>query len=286
MTMPTRLDRCLDEAAHKLATSGIEAPRREARLLMGHCLGRDPAQLLGPQAETVSESEQYFSLVDRRARHEPLSYILGRREFWSLEFEVGPDVLDPRPDSEILVETALRFWPEAPATARVLDLGTGSGCLLLSLLHERRQASGVGIDFSSAALEIAKRNAASLGLGDRTIFLQGDWARGIGDRFDIILANPPYIASDEIDDLEPEVAVFEPLLALDGGADGLDAYRRLAPELMRLTAPSGKTFLEIGVGQMESVTRILEGSGMEVFSTSKDLAGHTRCLAAQPRKRS
>lgn len=283
MTAFRRLDDCLDEAARRLTASGIESPRREARLLMAHWLDRDPAQLLGPQSEAVMAPATYFELVARRARREPLSHLLGRREFWSLDFEVGPAVLDPRPDSEILVETVLKDRPETEAPFTVLDFGTGSGCLLLSVLHERPGATGIGVDRSAAALEVAMRNARRLGVAERARFIESDWAEAVSGTFDVILANPPYIESAAIDGLAPEISVFDPRLALDGGADGLDAYRRLAPGLARLAAADARVYLEIGAGQKAAVGDIFKQAGLTICATAADLAGHVRCLVAQPR---
>jgi release factor glutamine methyltransferase len=276
-----RLDECLNEAAIRLAATGIEAPRREARLLMGHWLGRDPATLLGVQAELVSALGPYFDLVARRARHEPLSHLVGRREFWSLSFEVSNQVLDPRPDSEVLVESVLKIFTQKTGALSLLDLGTGSGCLILSVLHERSEATGIGVDVSGAALEIANRNARNLSLSSRVAFVRGEWGAALSGSFDAILANPPYIPTSHIMGLAPDVVDFDPHLALDGGMDGLDCFRALAEDTRRLLAPGGKAFFEIGDGQEGAVAEILQVAALNVVDQIADLAGCTRCLIAQ-----
>ncbi|MDA0655141.1 MAG: peptide chain release factor N(5)-glutamine methyltransferase [Proteobacteria bacterium] len=281
MSATLRLDECLNEAAIRLAAIGIDAPRHEARLLMGHWLGRDPAMLLGVQAELVSAPEPYFDLVARRARHEPLSHLVGWREFWSLSFEVSNQVLDPRPDSEVLVESVLKFFTPQTGAMRLLDLGTGSGCLILSVLHELFGATGIGVDVSGAALEIANRNARNLSLSARVAFVRGDWGAALSGSFDGILANPPYIPTGHIMGLAPDVADFEPHLALDGGVDGLDCFRALAADTRRLLAPGGKAFFEIGEGQEVAVEEILRAAALNVVDRIADLAGRTRCLIAQ-----
>ena len=277
---PIHIGGCLDEAARRLVDAGIVGARKEARLLMGYWLNRDPAQLFGPQYEEVGAPESFFDLVDRRVGREPLSHLVGRREFWSLEFEVSDSVLDPRPDSEVLIETGLLHWPNRSDSFSVLDLGTGSGCLLLSLLRNRPRAIGVGVDVSGAALEIARRNAARIVPDGRAQFLKSDWGSSISQPFDLVVANPPYIPSNQISELDAEVTNFEPLLALDGGLDGLDAYRAIAEDLVRLTTPTGIILLEIGSGQSEQVASILEKSGLVVKCIKNDLAGRNRCLVA------
>ena len=277
---PKQIGVCLHEATQRLLDAGIMGARTEARLLMGYWLNRDPAELFGPQDEEVDAPESYFDLVDRRVSREPLSHLVGRREFWSIEFEVSDNVLDPRPDSEVLIETGLSHWPNRSDSFSVLDLGTGSGCLLLSLLRNRPYAIGVGVDVSGAALEIARRNAARIVPDGRAQFLKANWGSSISQPFDLVVVNPPYIPSDQIPKLDAEVANFEPLLALDGGPDGLNAYRSLATDLARLTTPNGIILLEIGSDQSEQVTSILEKCGLVVECIKNDLAGRNRCLVA------
>jgi release factor glutamine methyltransferase len=219
-------------------------------------------------------------MVRRREMREPIAYILGAKEFWSLPLEVGPAVLIPRPESESLVEAALGRIGGRAAPCRLLDLGTGSGCLLLALLSELPQAIGLGVDLSPDALEIARRNTERLGLTARARFMQGSWGRGLGDRFDLIVSNPPYVGSGQLDGLEPEVRAFEPAIALSAGPDGLAAYRSLIPDCARLLEPNGALVLEIGQGQGDAVARILAAHGFRVAERRPDLAGIERCLVA------
>jgi release factor glutamine methyltransferase len=218
------------------------------------------------------------ALVARRAGHEPLALILGRREFWSLDFAVSPATLIPRPDSETLVEAALAAFANRMPPRRVLDLGTGTGCLLLAVLSEFSAAFGVGVDCCFAAAALAARNAAALGLAARAAFLCGDWAAALDARFDLVLSNPPYIATGQLAFLMPDVAGFEPPAALDGGADGLCAYRTLLPALARLLARDGIAVLEVGAGQAETVARMAGNAGY-VAVPRPDLAGIPRALA-------
>jgi release factor glutamine methyltransferase len=275
----------LADVARKLAAAGIEEPRREARYLICQALGVGPEALV-VAPDRVLEPEAFArldALAVRRAAREPLSKIVGSREFWSLPFQVTAATLDPRPDSETVIEAALAAIPDRAAPLRILDFGTGSGCLLLTLLSELYGASGVGIDISAPALAVAARNAAALGLSERTCFIRSDWGHGIAGWFDLIVANPPYVPTGEIAALAPEVVHHEPRAALDGGQDGMDAYRALAPHVGRLLAPAGIAIFEIGVLQADSVSRILDGSGLAVHSYTHDLAGRIRCLTARRR---
>jgi release factor glutamine methyltransferase len=272
----------LRAATRALAAGGVELPALEARLLVGHALALSREALLAEPARPVSCAEAHAleRLVARRRTQEPLAYILGEREFWSLPFMVSPAVLVPRPDSETLVETALsRLGESGAGPLRILDLGTGSGCLLLALLSERPTAFGVGVDRSEAALTVARANAASLGLGARSAFVCADWGAAFAEGcFDLIVANPPYIDAEGLARLEPTVRCFEPEGALSGGADGLDAYRALGPELPRLLSPSGFAVVEMGAGQLDPVARLLAGAGLGVSGVGRDLAGNDRCL--------
>jgi release factor glutamine methyltransferase len=269
----------LTAATNRLRAAGVDAPRRDARLLMARALRADEASLVAGSGHVLErrQAAAFAALVRRRSRREPLSHVIGRREFWSLNFTVGPAVLDPRPDSECLVEAALAFAPGRGAPLRVLDLGTGSGCLLLAVLSERPLAKGVGVDAAPAALELARRNARDLGLEPRARFVRGDWGRRLRGPFDLVLCNPPYVRTGDIAALEPEVARFEPRLALDGGPDGLDAYRRLLPDLARL-ARKGVGVVEIGDGQAGAVSAIAAQAGLTAIARREDLAGRARCL--------
>jgi len=215
-------------------------------------------------------------MVQRRAAREPLAYILGWQEFWSLRFSVSPATLVPRADSETLIEAALRSRPDG--VGRVLDLGTGTGCLLLAVLSEFAGAWGVGVDRNPAAAELARQNAAALGLTGRCAMLAADWAAPLEGRFDLILSNPPYIEASAIPTLMPEVSRFEPLRALDGGPDGLSAYRSILGDLRRLLEPGGLAILEFGIGQGPALCALAEAAGFQRLSMRSDLGGTPRVL--------
>jgi release factor glutamine methyltransferase len=270
----------LKDGAARLAKAGIDGAAREVRLLLQAAAGIPVAtQIAFPERTIAPDAAARFdALLERRVRREPMAHILGQREFWSLAFKVTADTLDPRPDSETLVQAVLDQVPERSAPVRLVDFGTGTGCLLLSLLHELPNAVGLGVDASAAALAIAAENANALGLAQRTTFRRGHWDDGIEPGFDIVLSNPPYIPSGDIPGLQPEVASFEPRLALDGGADGLDAYRRLGPAAMRLLVSDGLAALEIGIGQGDSVRRMMAAAGLRHIATARDLAAVERCL--------
>ncbi len=274
-------------ASRRLARAGIAGARLDARVLIGHALGAGDGAVLGHTRRglTPDERRRLAALVARRARREPLAHIVGSREFWSLPFAVTADTLVPRPDSETVVEAALGWVADPDAPLSVLDMGTGSGCLLLALLSELPRALGVGIDISEAALKVARGNARALGLEGRVRFVRSHWGAGLRRRFHVILANPPYVPDGDFWALEPEVSAFEPRLALAGGADGLDGHRAVAPWLAGLLAPAGAVFLEIGAGQGPAVAGILRGHGLQHVETKCDLAGIPRCLVAAHRAR-
>ena len=267
-----RVREALTAPARRLEAVSM-TPRLDAELLMAHALGMSREDMLLSAMDGEAPAA-FAALLARRLAHEPVAYITGRRAFWTIELEVGPGVLVPRPDSETLIDAAVeRFGPRGPAT--ILDLGTGPGTLLLAALDQWPQARGLGIDRSEDALAYARRNAARLGLGDRAQLRLGDWGEGIEGRFDLVLANPPYVAADA--DLPPDVADHEPAAALFAGADGLDDYRRLAPQLPRLIAPGGIACVEIGAGQKQAVAALFGAAGLTVASRD-DLAGVARCL--------
>lgn len=270
----------LSEAAARLRAAGIPAPRFEARLLIAHGLGVGAEQVIGHPERALSAGERarIAALVTARAARRPLAQVTGKREFWSLEFEVTAHTLDPRPDSECLVAAALAHVPDRGAPLRVLDLGTGTGCLLLAVLSELPNATGTGVDISTEAVTVARRNAARLGMEARARFVTGDWGAGIEGPFDLILANPPYIPAGDLARLEPEVAEFEPRAALDGGADGLDAYRAMLPGLARLLGERGMAVAEIGAGQKEAVVGLVDNSGLGLCAIARDLGGRARGL--------
>jgi release factor glutamine methyltransferase len=270
----------LSAAAARLAAAGIDGAMREARLLLQAAAGIPIAiQIAFPERTAATDAAARFEqLLVRRAGREPMAHILGQREFWSLAFRVTADTLDPRPDSESLVQAVLDQVPDRSAALRLVDFGTGTGCLLLSLLHELPNATGVGVDVSAAALAIATGNADALGLSSQASFRCGNWDDGLETGFDLLVSNPPYIPSGEIAALQPEVASFEPRLALDGGPDGLDAYRRLGPATARLLAPGGLAAFEIGLGQADSVRGIMAAAGLRHIATVRDLAAVERCV--------
>ncbi|MGE0667027.1 MAG: peptide chain release factor N(5)-glutamine methyltransferase [Sphingomonadales bacterium] len=263
----------------RLAAAGVGSAALDATLLLCAATGerREAVMAYPERFAPAAAAETYRAMIDRRAAREPVSRILGRREFWGLDFAVAPPVLDPRPDTETLVRAALD-WLEYRPASRIVDLGTGSGCILLSLLHERPDDTGIGVDASQAALAVARGNAGVLGLSRRAAFVQGDWTAGLRDAAaDLVVSNPPYIPSGDITALEPEVREFDPMGALDGGPDGLAAYRAIAASLGRVLAPGGGAFLEIGAGQEDAVTALFEAAGASV-QRFRDLSGRVRCL--------
>jgi release factor glutamine methyltransferase len=274
----------LAEAAAALAQAGIEAPAREARLLLAHALGL-PANSVPDRSRPVDPAP-FRALLARRCAREPMALIVGHCGFWTLDLEVSPATLIPRADSETLVEAALAAWPDRALVRRVLDLGTGTGCLLLACLSEFPQAWGLGIDRSPPAAALARRNADRLGLGGRCAMLCANWADPLaaGAGFELVLSNPPYIESADIPRLMPEVAAHEPRGALDGGADGLAAYRAILPALPRLLAPGGMAVLELGRGQPPAVSALAVQQGLAVADLRDDMAGIPRALVlARPR---
>jgi release factor glutamine methyltransferase len=264
--------------ANQLASAGIEDPRREARLILAAALQTDAA---GTLARENIEPKAFEPLLARRAAREPLAYITGRREFWGLEFAVSPATLIPRPDSETIIEAALETFPKRNAVQRILDLGTGTGCLLLAALNEFPEAFGIGTDLSAAAAALAQHNAESLGLSARAAFVMAEWAEPINGTFNLILSNPPYIPEPEIVDLMPEVRNYEPHLALNGGADGLAAYRAIIAGLPRLLAEGGAAILELGLGQEKPVAALAQAAGFSA-KTRPDLAKIPRAMVVTP----
>jgi len=267
-------------AAERLGAAGVAGPRRDAHLLLAAASSPGSRTPLAAGAEPLPADRlgRFEALVARRCRREPVSRILGRREFWSLELAITAATLDPRPDSETLVAAVVDRIGDPGRPRRVLDLGTGSGNLLLAVLAELPGAWGVGLDIDPAALAVARGNAAALALAGRASFAAGDWASALTGGWDVILCNPPYVRSGEIAGLAPEVAGFEPLGALDGGPDGLAAYRRVVPELPRLLAPEGLAAVELGAGQADAVTAMAAAEGLESVACLADLAGIQRCL--------
>ena len=242
--------------AQAFRPAGIEEADADARLLIGHALHLDRTRLIA-QSDRILEAREIATmsvLAARRLKHEPVSRILGQKEFWSLALAVTPDVLVPRPETETIVEAALDYVLRGGLRMerlRILDIGTGSGALLLALLHELPHATGIGTDVSEAALQVAQTNAAKFGFGTRCNFVACDIASHIQGSFDLVISNPPYVVHDEIATLAPEVREYDPMVALDGGDDGLTAYRAIAADAERLLAPGGRLFVELGAGQEE-----------------------------------
>ena len=270
----------LRDGAAILIAAGIDNHRLESRLLLAHALGCSSEDLIRDLSVKVGPSG-FSTLLARRAAHEPMAFILGWREFWSLRFRVSPATLIPRPDSETVVEAALARFPSVQTELRALDLGTGTGCLLLSVLHDRPAAFGVGIDISEVAACLARRNACDLGLASRSAFLCGDWAESVSGRFDLVLSNPPYIVSAQLAGLMPDIAKHEPAAALDGGRCGLTAYRAIIAMLPRLLTAGGAAVLELGVGQLDAVRALSEAAGFWV-ETRRDLSGIVRAIILHP----
>ena len=277
---PDELARLLGQAAQRLTAAGCETPVLDARLLLQAAAGISREYLiLGPDRPlTPGQRASYDSFITRRERHEPVSRILGEREFYGRVFKVTPDTLDPRPDTETVIEAALAVMPRG---AQLLDLGTGTGAIAVTLLAERPDASGVATDLSEQALTVARANAERAGVSQRLTFLMGSWFEPVRGRFDIIVSNPPYIPADEIAELSPDVRNFDPRLALVGGADGLDPYRAIASRAASHLAAGGHVLVEIGAGQAGDVQAIFAVAGFGGARQHKDLGGHVRCLVFQ-----
>ncbi len=272
----TTFAQALAAAVAQLRAADVPDPATDARALLAHATGIAPDRLTLHLAEAALADDlgRFAALVGRRAAREPVSHLIGYRLFWGRRFAVTRDVLDPRPETETLVAAALL----APFS-RVLDLGTGSGCILLSLLADRAGAAGLGVDLSLAALTVARANAAALGLDARASFACGTWFAPVSGRFDLIVSNPPYIAADEMAALSPEVCLHEPHIGLTPGGDGLAAYRALAAGLAAHLAPRGRVLLEIGPTQGRPVSALLNGAGF-VTKILPDLDGRDRVVAA------
>jgi release factor glutamine methyltransferase len=284
-TAPRTLGELQRTAIGRLRAAGIDSAPLDARLLIGHALGLERETLFAYPERPLNGEDCCAAdmLIERRIAREPVSRILGRREFWSLNFALSPAVLDPRPDSETLIEAVLAACPDRDRPWRILDLGTGSGCLLLALLSEFPAATGLGLDRSPEAVAIAAVNARALGLAARARLIFADWSESLDhlageSGFEIVISNPPYIPDREIAALEPEVARFDPPGALAGGDDGLEAYRRLAVLTPTLLAPGGIGVFEVGCGQAAAVAALFRAAGLTVPAIRRDLAGIERCV--------
>jgi release factor glutamine methyltransferase len=288
---PATVQAALRQATADFRRAGIDTPGDDARRLMAAVLALTAAQLLSRPERPISadEARRLDAAFARRMGREPVARILGEREFYGRSFAISPATLDPRPDSETLIAATLELareekWLAAPL--RILDIGTGSGCLLLTLLAELPSASGVGTDISQAALDVASANAQRLGLDARCRWVTADLLEGIAGPFDVLVANPPYVRTGEIPTLEPEVRSFDPHAALDGGDDGLQFYRRLAAAMARVV-PDGLVVLEVGAGQAEAVTQLLRESPAQATNGHiryyPDAAGRPRCVSVRAR---
>lgn len=269
------------QMARQFRDAGLDSPDLDARILVGHALALDHAALASQSERRLSEDavEAIAALARRRLGREPVARIVGEKEFWGLRLKLDTATLVPRPETETVVEAALAAIGDGARAWRIADLGTGSGALLLALLHERPAAYGVGTDVSTAALTCARTNAAALGLAGRSAFTAGDFGMALTGNFDLVVANPPYVARGDIAGLPPEVARFDPTLALDGGSDGLDAYRAILGDVRRLLAPTATLVLELGAAQLDAVAAIATEGGLTAGPYRCDLAGVPRALA-------
>ena len=269
----TAIARALSRATQQLSATS-DTPRLDAELLMAHALGIERDTLLLSRQDGAVPAP-FGGFVERRKTGEPVAYITGKRAFWNIEIKVGPGALVPRPDSETLIAAAVEHFAGTPGPKRILDLGTGPGTLLLAALDQWPKATGIGVESSDAALDYARSNAKRLALAQRAHFKRGDWGKGISEQFDLLLINPPYVA--EGDELGPGVAEHEPSEALFAGVEGLDQYRRLAPDIGRLLAPGGLAAIEIGHDQAEAVGALLRAEGLAP-RLARDLAGRLRAM--------
>ena len=281
---PATLGDALAAARSRLAAAGVPDAATDARVLAQRAFSADRAYLL-THATVAAASRDWAALqamVDRRIEGEPVSRILGYREFWSLRLRITPDTLDPRPDTETIVGVVLDRVARRDQPLTLVDLGTGTACILLALLSELPLARGIGIDRSSGAVAVAGENAATLGLSNRCGLVLGDWATAIRpSSVDVVVSNPPYIPSQTIDGLQPEVARYDPREALDGGADGLSAYRDLAPQIADILRPGGLAVFEVGAGQADPVCRLMKQVGFNNLRRTLDFSGTQRCVSGQ-----
>jgi release factor glutamine methyltransferase len=279
--MPLNLVQAWQGARRRLEAAGLSGPVIDARLLVEAAAEATRADIVGDPHRMLTPAQEATldDYLTRREHREPVSHILGRKGFWKIMLNVTPDVLTPRPDTETVVEWVLRDFPEHAARS-ILDLGVGSGAILLSILAERPAARGLGVDVSEEALAVARDNAAHLGLAGRVALLRGDWTSGLADEnFDLVVSNPPYIASAVLETLEPEVRDHEPRIALEGGPDGLMHYRRLAPEILRVLKPGGRFAVEIGYDQKTAVETLFREAGAVEVQTLRDLGDRDRVVA-------
>lgn len=280
----TTIASALAAARQRLRAAEIESAALDARMLLGKATGLDTSALIAGSGNTLSAKTiaAFDALCDRRVRHEPVACILGTKEFRGLSFSLNEATLVPRPETEILVDAGLDVAGKTPGRPlRICDLGTGSGAILIALISELDHATGVGVDISGSALAIALANARRHGVADRIRFIHGDFSISLGETFDMVVANPPYIRQGDLAGLDREVRDYDPALALDGGSDGLAAFRVIAARLPALLKPGGTALVEIGAGQADSVTALFAGQGLEIRAIRPDLAGIERVVVAE-----
>ena len=266
-----------------LEQAGIDEAVNEARLIIGHALGLTRSEVIGHKDKKLSETQLNCcrSFAKRRSNHEPMAYLTGEKEFWSLPFKVSPETLIPRPDSETLIDAVLNHARNADTPKRFLDIGTGSGCLLAALLSEWPASTGIGIDNSDGAVSLARLNLDALGLAERGDVVAAEWPTyRPGEKFDLVIANPPYIPTADIPTLEPDVRDHEPLLALDGGPDGLAVHRQIADQAGAVLKTGGMIAVEFGIDQSTFIRRIYDAAGFGSIHIHSDLSGKDRCLLA------
>lgn len=272
------------DAVCKLRDAGIDSPRLEARMLR-EAAEKPPEVPVIPQDDApdmpADTGGRFAALLARRLNHEPMAYITGHREFWGLDFRVGPGVLVPRPDTETIIDAVTQDIPDRARPLEILDLGTGSGCILAALLHEYPKAHGTALEASALARKYAAANFQALGLAERVQLLAANWSDGLHGSYDLVVSNPPYIESGDIAGLDPDVADYEPVTALDGGPDGLSPYRRIFPMLNGILNPGGRIAFEFGLGQDAELVGIARKSGLIADRVAKDLAGIGRVLVAK-----
>lgn len=281
--MTTR-NELLSQSVERLRMAKLDTPELDARVLIKYALKLNDAELIGSADRLVSPEcvAALENMIARRVCGEPVARIVGQKEFWGLSFDLGIQTLVPRPETETLIEAALAAFGRGGGPQRVLDLGTGTGCLLLGTLSEYPQAKGVGVDIAPKAVEVAAANAERLGFAGRAEFLVSDWDEKVEGSFDLVLSNPPYILKEDIEKLAPEVRLHDPLQALDGGPDGLSAYREIAAAAARRLAPGGVLIAELGVGQEAAAAAVMAGAGLVVDGPARpDLAGIPRALVVR-----
>ncbi len=278
-----KINNILSEAKNNLKSCNIPTPFLDAELLLAYALGKNREFIICyPDYELSKEQIISFrTLLKRRKNREPVAKIIGQKEFWGRNFVVNNNTLDPRPDSETIIEAVFSVYQNRNQALKVLDFGTGSGCLLLTILAEYPNSQGIGVDIDEETLYIAKLNSHNLGLANRSDFVLNSWGEGMSGEFNLVISNPPYIKDSDIKNLEPEVSLYEPYKALAGGLDGLDCYRILAPDIANILQNNGYAILEFGIGQDNKVNRILVCDDMKFIDFRKDLSGVNRCIIMQ-----